>query len=62
MNEIYLKAVDCLQDLLNNEKCSCVNTYHRPCPRCRVSIQQANEILVEIRLIQEKEGKTLVSL
>lgn len=46
--KLFEKVVLELQDLLNNEKCSCVNTLHHPCPRCRVSIEQSEELLKAI--------------
>lgn len=48
MNEIFKQAALQLQDLLNNESCSCARMLDRPCPRCRVSIDQSKALLKKI--------------
>lgn len=48
MNAIFKEVVLQLQDLLNNGKCSCAGTLHYPCPRCRVSIDQSQQLLLKV--------------
>lgn len=47
--KLFEKIVLQLQDLLNNEKCPCANAASQhPCPRCKVSIEQSEELLKAI--------------
>jgi len=47
--KLYPHLVDELiaqvDDLLINEDCPCARTHRHPCPRCKVTIVQAQELL-----------------